>query len=334
MAPGAVKTDEQPLDKVQLPEDVDDKLRKRIEYNSQQSALGFQAPLVWRNIIIMVVLHVLAVCGTIAGPYATWHSWIFFLILYLLSGLGVTAGAHRLWAHRSYKARLPLRVLLMCCNCLSFQNTILEWCRDHRVHHKYTETDADPHNATRGFFFAHVGWLLMRKHPDVLLKGKNVDLSDLRQDRVVMFQRRHYLKLGFLFSWFLPNFLPWLLWGEDPLVAFLVLVAMRYVLTLHSTWLVNSAAHLWGSRSYDVTQHPSDNRFVCFAAIGEGFHNYHHVFPYDYATSEWGPSLNMTTIMIDLFASLGLAYDCKQVSQEAIDRVRRRKGDLSSLNRH
>lgn len=71
-----------------------------------------------------------------------------------------------------------------------FQNDIHEWARDHRVHHKYSETDADPHNATRGFFFSHVGWLLVRKHPDVKKKGKAIDMSDLNADPLVMFQRK------------------------------------------------------------------------------------------------------------------------------------------------
>lgn len=71
-----------------------------------------------------------------------------------------------------------------------YQNDIYEWSRDHRVHHKYSETDADPHNASRGFFFAHIGWLLVRKHPDVIENGQKLELSDLKNDRVVMFQRR------------------------------------------------------------------------------------------------------------------------------------------------
>lgn len=70
------------------------------------------------------------------------------------------------------------------------QNDIFEWARDHRVHHKFSETDADPHNAKRGFFFSHIGWLLVRKHPDVIEKGRKLDLSDLKADKVVMFQRR------------------------------------------------------------------------------------------------------------------------------------------------
>lgn len=67
----------------------------------------------------------------------------------------------------------------------------MEWSRDHRVHHKYSETDADPHNARRGFFFAHIGWLLVRKHPDVIMKGKKIDLSDLYADKIVVLQRKY-----------------------------------------------------------------------------------------------------------------------------------------------
>ena len=295
-----------------------------------ERTFGFKAPIVWFNVVGFIFLHAVALLACYYGPLATWNSWFFFLFLYLFSGLGVTAGVHRYWAHKTYKATLPMQIVLMCFNCISMQNDIIEWCRDHRVHHKYTETSADPHNAKRGFFFAHIGWLMMKKHPDVFIKGRNVDLSDLKRDPVVKFQHRYYLPLCFFFTVFLPTFIPYFFWGEQFWVAFIVLFAFRYVMTLHSTWLVNSAAHLWGSRNYDKDLNPSDNRFVSFAAIGEGWHNYHHTFPYDYATSEWGPRINMTTIFIDFMASIGIVYDRKQVSQEAIDRVRRRKGDLSS----
>ena len=291
---------------------------------------GFQAPIVWQNVAKMLILHGVASLALYYGPKAAWGSWILFTILFLCSNFGVTAGVHRYWTHKSYKATLPLQIILMCLYSISMQNDILEWCRDHRVHHKYSETSADPHNVKRGFFFAHIGWLLMKKHPDIFIKGCNIDLSDLKRDPVVMFQHRYYPLLSLVFSVLLPILIPWYFWNESPWTAFVFLFAFRHVMTLHATWLVNSAAHLWGSRNYDKTINPSDNHFVSFAAIGEGWHNYHHTFPYDYGTSEWGPCINLTTIVLDLLAAAGMVYDRKQVSQQAIERVRKRVGDLSS----
>lgn len=66
----------------------------------------------------------------------------------------------------------------------------MDWSRDHRMHHKYSETDADPHNATRGFFFSHIGWLLVRKHPELKKKGKGLDISDLYEDKILVFQKK------------------------------------------------------------------------------------------------------------------------------------------------
>lgn len=58
------------------------------------------------------------------------------------------------------------------------------------MHHKFSDTNADPHNSKRGFFFAHMGWLLVRKHPDVKAKGAAIDMNDLRSDPIVMFQKK------------------------------------------------------------------------------------------------------------------------------------------------
>lgn len=70
------------------------------------------------------------------------------------------------------------------------QNTLYDWVRDHRVHHKYSETDADPHNSNRGFFFAHVGWLMLLKHPQVIKKGRAIDMSDVLSDPVIQFHQK------------------------------------------------------------------------------------------------------------------------------------------------
>lgn len=284
--------------------------------------------LVWRNIILMGALHLSAVYAVTLVPSAKPLTWLWSALCFLLSALGVTAGAHRLWSHRSYTATTPLRVFLAVANSMAFQNHIYEWARDHRVHHKFSETDADPHNASRGFFFSHVGWLMVRKHPDVIEKGKKLDLGDLKADPVVMFQKKYYKPSVVLLCFALPTFVPWYFWNETLWNSYFLAAILRYTLVLNATWLVNSAAHI-GNRPYDRTINPRENRFVAFGAIGEGFHNYHHTFPYDYSTSEYGWRGNITTCFIDAVCWLGLASNCKTAPQEVVMARRRRTGDGS-----
>lgn len=273
---------------------------------------------VWRNIILMALLHLSALYSLCLIPSAKFATVFWAYLCFLVSGLGVTAGAHRLWSHRSYKASLPLRIILAIANSMAFQNDIFEWARDHRVHHKFSETDADPHNATRGFFFSHIGWLLVRKHPDVIEKGKKLDLSDLKADKVVMFQRRHYKLSVLLLCFVFPSLVPWYFWGETFWNSFYLAALLRYTVGLNATWLVNSAAHMWGNRPYNQHINPRENRFVVFGALGEGYHNYHHTFPFDYSTSEYGWRWNFTTSFIDLMCHLGLASDRKKVEKATV----------------
>jgi len=294
-----------------------------------------QHQIVWRNVVIMLYLHAAALYGVyLALTSAKWQTFALAFAFYIISGLGITAGAHRLWSHRSYKAKWPLRLLLAAFNTMAFENSIYEWSRDHRVHHKFSETDADPHNATRGFFFSHVGWLLLRKHPDVLEKGKVVDCSDILADPIVRLQRKYYLPLVLMFCFIIPTYTPVWLWGETIWNSFFICALLRYAFTLNMTWLVNSAAHMWGDKPYDESISPSENFFTMFGAIGEGFHNYHHTFPWDYATSEYGIKYNITTMFIDTMAFFGLAYDRKSVKPDMIKARVERTGDGSHPVHH
>lgn len=123
--------------------------------------------------------------------------------------------------------------------------------RDHRVHHKFTDTNADPHNIRRGFFFSHMGWLLCKKHPDVIKFGKKVSMADLEADPIVMFQHRHFLSLMFICSIIIPVLIPVLFWNENIITSFLFTGVFRYITSLHITWLINSAAHMYGMKPFD-----------------------------------------------------------------------------------
>ncbi|XP_069668650.1 acyl-CoA Delta-9 desaturase-like [Periplaneta americana] len=286
----------------------------------------------WRNVIAFIYLHVFAVYGIyLAFTTAQWKTVIWAVWLAIFSAVGVTGGAHRLWCHRAYKAKWPLRLILCILQTAAFQNHIYEWVRDHRVHHKFTDTDADPHNSRRGFFFCHIGWLMVRKHPDVKNKGKTVDMSDLLEDPIVVWQMRTYLVTMPLLCFVIPAWIPVYFWGEDPWVSWYVASIMRYTLSLNGTWLVNSAAHMWGTKPYDKNITAVENTFVGIFGIGEGWHNYHHTFPWDYKAAELGRyAANLTTGVIDFFSLFGWAYDLKTVSEEMIRKRSARTGDGSS----
>lgn len=300
----------------------------------QNSKPKYQWKIVWRNVIAFIYLHI----GALYGLYiligaAKGYTFLWAIIVALLAAVGVTGGAHRLWAHRSYKAKWPMRVILMIFQTMAFQNHIYEWVRDHRVHHKFTDTDADPHNAQRGFFFSHMGWLMLRKHPDVINKGATVDMSDLEKDPVIVWQRRLYIVLMPLFCFLLPTWVPCHFWNEKPMYSWYATL-FRYTLSLNLTWLVNSAAHMWGMKPYDNTISPTDSISVGIGAMGEGWHNYHHVFPWDYKAAELGNyRTNFTTAFIDFFAWIGWAYDLKTVSHTMVKKRATRTGDGSKYER-
>jgi len=285
----------------------------------------YKTEIVWQNVVKFVILHSLAFYSLTYLPVMSWKMWIFTMFTMQYSGAGITMGAHRLWSHKTYKAKLPLEILLTIANSMAGENSIYIWSRDHRTHHKCSEKMGDPHNANRGFFFAHMGWLMVRKHPEVIRAGKTVNMSDLEKNKLVMLQHKYYIPSFLVCGFVLPTVLPYLLWGECLYTAYFMAV-FRYVLVLHITWLVNSAAHFFGNKPYDKTIGPTENMLVSILAMGEGFHNYHHTFPYDYSTSEWGYTFNTTTKLIDLMAFIGQAYDLRSASSGTVEARSTRTG--------
>ncbi|VVC27061.1 Acyl-CoA desaturase [Cinara cedri] len=310
---------------------VEKNKEERMQIKSEEPV---KVDIIWGIVLFFVISHLCAIYGLyLVFASAKLQTTLFGIYVWILSGIGVTAGLHRLWSHKSYKAKWPLRFILMLMSTIAFENHIYEWCMDHRIHHKYTDTNSDPHNAKRGFFFSHIGWLVVRRHPDYYDKCQKIDMSDLKTDNIVMFQKIFYIPLLLLLCFIIPTILPVYFWNETYCNAFFVSTMLRYIFTLNMTWLVNSAAHIWGNRPYDASINPSENLSVALGSLGEGWHNYHHVFPWDYKAAELGHyRANLTTAFIDFFALIGWAYDMKTVSNEIILKRAGRTGDGSRFN--
>ncbi len=113
---------------------------------------------------------------------------IWAVTYYFCTGLGITAGYHRLWAHKSYSARRPLEVFLALCGAASIEGSIRWWSRDHRAHHRYTDTTKDPYSVRKGLLYSHLGWMVMRQNPKRI--GRT-DISDLNENPIVVWQHRN-----------------------------------------------------------------------------------------------------------------------------------------------
>jgi len=291
--------------------------KKQIPYGQQERLPAWQWKDVrWQMATYISLMHVLAFAGLFWIPSCSTATLCWAVLLWPISGFGITGGVHRLWAHRSYQANFTWRFFTMVANSIANQGTIYHWARDHRTHHFHSETVADPHDAIRGFWFAHIGWLYLKKDPRVAEAGKKVNVDDLKADGAVMLQLRFDPWWNLFWCLFFPALVAKGLWGEAFWAGFFVPGAVRYIYVLHCTWLVNSAAHLWGDRPYDPASNPAENPFVAVASLGEGWHNWHHKYPFDYAASEYGIStqFNPTKMIIDLGAALGMVTGRKRAT--------------------
>ncbi|XP_069356421.1 acyl-CoA Delta-9 desaturase-like isoform X1 [Maniola hyperantus] len=312
---------------------VNDKISDDMDFDIvKYENMEFRAQIRWPDSIVQVLLHTVTIYGfyLILTNKVNFLTTLFAFATIYTSGFGITAGVHRLWSHRAYRARLPLKILLALLFTITGQRDIYTWALDHRVHHKYSETVADPHDINRGFWFAHVGWLVLTPHPAV--EDRRIALRktslDLTHDPVVRFQKKFFIPLFLLLNVILPVAIPIYFWDETLLNSLVVSFVTRFTITLNIAFCVNSFAHVWGNKPYDRFIKSVENKLVSLAALGEGWHNYHHAFPWDYRTSELG-RLNLSTAFIDFFAKIGWAYDLKAATNLMIVNRAKRSGDGS-----
>jgi fatty-acid desaturase len=270
----------------------------------------FETPVKWAMCAYLLFLHILALLGALRC--GSWWTFAEVILWYQVIALGITVGCHRLWSHRSFKARVPTRIVLMLLASMANQGGIYHWSRDHRVHHKESDHKGDPHDSSRGFFYAHMGWLMLCKPDAVRLSGKSIDCSDLLKDPIVLLQYMLNPLWDHFWCFIVPG-----LYGIWRLGSFwdglLLFGALRWTMLAHATWCVNSISHFFGYRPY-INKPPADNLFTAIVACGEGWHNFHHAFPYDYTTAEhkWWHSINISSMIIDFTWFLGQTYDHKR----------------------
>jgi len=262
-----------------------------------------------------------AILTLTAVPWYLWNYGVdtfqvlMFLFFCIATGLSITLGYHRLFAHLSFKASWPVRLLTLAFGAATFENHAIAWVSDHRRHHKHVDSDDDPYDISKGFWHAHIGWIMFRRNPEP--PWDNV--ADLERDTLVMWQKRYYVLIATLVSFLLPTFLGWLHGGGNgALGGFLLSGVARITTVQHSTFFINSLCHSIGTRPYSTNCSARDSWFMALFTFGEGYHNYHHEFQHDYRNGvkwwHWDP----TKWTIWTLHKLGLAHGLRQVSDDRI----------------
>ena len=223
----------------------------------------------WTNSIAFGLFH----AGAIAAFFMfSWPAFAVALFLFwMCTGLGISMGYHRLHTHRSYQVPLALEYFFAVCGTLTLEGGPIFWVATHRIHHQKSDQPGDPHSPLDGGWWSHMGWLLVgdSKHANTALTTKYA--PDLAKDGFyVWLDHYHWLPMIVLgIVLFALGGVSFVLWG----------IFLRVVVGLHSTWLVNSATHMWGSRRFATRDDSRNNFLIALITSGEGWHNNHHAHP-------------------------------------------------------
>jgi stearoyl-CoA desaturase (delta-9 desaturase) len=232
-------------------------------------------------------------------------------ILYFFTGLSITVGYHRLWSHSAFKVNKVLEFVILFFGSLSLQGSAIRWAFNHRKHHAFVDTDKDPYNIKRGFWYAHLFWLFE--------KPSEIDakiVSDLTRNPLLANQEKYskyhllgsnivlFVILSFCFS--------------DSFGVLVFPILLRIFFLHHCTWFINSLAHTWGSQSFSKEQTAVDNFIISLLTFGEGYHNYHHTFANDYRNGIRWFHFDPSKWIIWLFGKLGWASQLRKIQDSRI----------------
>jgi stearoyl-CoA desaturase (delta-9 desaturase) len=287
-------------------------------------------PLDWRNIGLLALVHTAAVGGL--ATYLPLHGMttsalIIGFVLTALTIFSISAGYHRLFSHRTYEAHPLFRLFLLVIGAGAFQNTALAWASDHRRHHAKTDTDLDPYDATRGFWYSHIGWVLRKPDPTL----PPVSIADLQRDPLLMWQQRYYAVIGITAGLVFPTVLGWLF--GDPIGGFVMGAAVRLMVSYHTTFSINSIAHMLGKQPYSDRNSSRDSFLVALISCGEGYHNFHHTFPGDYRNGVRGHQFDPTKWTLRALETVGMTRNLRRTPPSAVVRARLRR-DEQRLQAH
>jgi stearoyl-CoA desaturase (delta-9 desaturase) len=264
-------------------------------------------PVQWLAMIPFWGAQLVALGGVIAGGWS-WKGFGLALGLYAIRMFGLTAGYHRYFSHRSYRTSRPFQFLLALLGTTATQKGVLWWAAHHRAHHKYSDTPRDIHSVRQhGFWWAHVKWILVKRYV----------ATDF--ERIKDFAR--FPELRWLNTWNLlpPILLATVLFLAGGWWALLWGFFVSNTLLWHGTFCVNSLAHAFGRRRYPTSDDSRNSFLIAVFTLGEGWHNNHHHYQRSERQGFYWWELDITHLILKVFAALHLVRDLHEAPQQVRD---------------
>jgi len=269
-----------------------------------------------------------AILTVTAVPYYFWNygwDWFLFgvfLFYYIATGMSITVGYHRLFSHKAFQAKWPVKLFVLLFGAAAFENSAIWWSSEHRKHHKHVDTDDDPYDISKGFFWAHMGWLMFKLKPEPPLDN----VHDLHNDKLVAWQHKWVHLISFVVSFIVPALIGYyyavitgnLYPAVGALGGFLIPGVARVVMVQHATFCINSLCHMIGKQPYSTEHSARDSWIAAIFTMGEGYHNYHHEFAWDYRNGVKPWQLDPSKWIIWTLSKLGLTSNLKRVANERI----------------
>lgn len=268
---------------------------------------------------ILVHVACLAVFFVGVSQFAIWTC----VILAIVRMFAITGGYHRYFSHRSYKTNRVFQFLIALIGTAAAQMGPLWWAAHHRHHHKYSDTKDDQHSPiTKGFFWAHMGWIMCKRNYATYDREVIKDFEAYPELRwltkyalivpfvlaMALFAYGHHLdirapQLG-------TNGIQMVIWG------FFVSTVILY----HCTFLINSTTHLIGTKRYETGDDSKNHWLLAILTMGEGWHNNHHRYPSSERQGIFWWEVDMTHYILKILSWFGVVSDLRVPPKEAYDK--------------
>lgn len=268
----------------------------------------------------IIAIHLLALTAFTPYVFAWWGIPLVLVGNFIFGSIGINLAYHRMLTHQAVKFPRWLEKTFILCGVCSLEGSPLWWVCVHRIHHQHSDEDGDPHSPQKRFMWGHMEWIYTVDTRHHYLSTYERYIPDLYGDRFLRWLHRGN-------KWFMIYFIHAAIMAVLGLAIGLIVadsfsravqigvqffvwgVLVRTVYVWHITWLVNSAAHRWGYRSYETQDRSRNNWFVALLTNGEGWHNNHHATPRACSQGHRWWEIDLTYTFVRLLEKIGLAKD-------------------------